>query len=242
MGATDDDYSVILPFIISCGKTKNIILALDYFSFARRRGAVNKYLYDDNIWNDYEYLWNYTSLKFSLQKLRAPLGEENLYHFNSPVSREELLRDYQSKMDAGGYEGEDFDIEQMTSRFDESLYTVIKNSSDVTWYVYFPPYSILEFMIYDKLGDLNANLKLKRHITQRLSALPNVHLHDFQCSPWITDMDEYMDLRHHSHEYNKAILRSIHNNEFTANPDSIVENETLIRNFVKQFADSVAKL
>lgn len=243
MGATDDDYSVILPFIISRGKAQNIILALDYFSFARRRGAVNRYLYDDNVWNDYEYLWNYTSLKFTFQKLRAPLGAENLYHFSSPVGRHELLRDYQSKLEAGGYEGENFDIEQMTTRFDESLYSVIKNSADdVTWYVYFPPYSILEFIIYDKFGNLDTNLELKRHITERLSTLHNVRLYDFQQSPWITDLDEYMDLRHHSHEYNKAILQSIHNNEFRVIPDSLAGNEARLRNFVKQFTDSVAVL
>lgn len=229
MGATDDDYSVMLPFIISRRKTKNIILTLDYFSFARRRGAVNKYLYDDNLWNDYEYLWNYTSLKLTLRKLRTPVSEDNLYHFNSTVSREELLKDYKTKCDAGGYEGEDFDLEQMKTRFDESLYPVLKNSTDVTWYVYFPPYSILEFIIYDKFEDLDNILDFKSYIFNALNGLSNVEMFDFQCAPWITNLDEYMDLRHHSHQYNKSILHSIKNGEFRADQINNIELKQIIR-------------
>lgn len=90
MGATYEDYAVILPYVLSKGKAKNVILNIDPFSFARERVAVDKYLYDDNILNDYEYLYNYTSLKTAIDYLRHPLPEKNLYHFNSPFGRDIL--------------------------------------------------------------------------------------------------------------------------------------------------------
>lgn len=235
MGATDDDYAVILPFVISRGKVRNIVLGIDFFSFARQRGAVNPYLYDDNLWNDYEYLWNYTSLKNAIEYLRNPRPEEGLYHFNSPYGRGELFDSYARTKDVG-YPEEIFDLDAMKERFDASVLKAVSESPDsVRWHIYFPPYSIAEFIIYDKYGDLDANLALKRHMIERLSALPNVDLYDFQTSPWIDNLDQYMDLRHHSHAYNRDILRSIREGRYRALPDG---GEPLLRSLVAQYRDS----
>lgn len=238
MGATDDDYTIMLPFILKCGKAKNVIIGIDFFSFARRRGAVSAYLYDSNIFNDYEYLWNYTSLKNSIGYLLNPRPEKNLYHFNSPVGKEHLIKDYVSKY-LLGYEEEDFDLDEMTRRYDESLLEIIKNNSDsIRWYIYFPPYSIAEFVIYDKFGSLDANMKLKSHIIQTLTFVRNVELYDFQCAPWITDLNQYMDLRHHSHDYNKAIFKAIHDGQYKIQ-GPYHENE--LKRLVKEYADSLLK-
>lgn len=237
MGATDDDYATMLPFILERGKARNIIIGIDFFSFARRRGAVNAYLYDDNRLNDYEYLWNYTSLKNAIGFLRNPLEEEGLYHFNSPVGRERLLSDYSSKLRSRGYEGEIFDEDQMKKRFDESLGQIIAGSADtVRWHVYFPPYSICEFIIYDREGDLDACMALKKHIISRLGNLDNVDIYDFQRDGWITDLDQYMDLRHHSHGYNRAIFQAIHAGDFRVEAGSDVED---IHRLVSVYADSL---
>lgn len=239
MGATDDDYAVILPFVLSRGKAKNVIIGIDFFSFARRRGAVNKYLYDDNRLNDYEYLWNYTSLKNAIKYALDKIPEKNLYHFNSPVGRKPLSNSYNSVITAGGYEGEIFDAESMIIRYNESLLPTIAGSSDsIKWHIYFPPYSIGEFMIYDKYGDLDACLELKSHIISTLKNLPNVELYDFQVSPWIDNLDQYQDVRHHSHEYNRAIMESIHAGRFRIHDydENYPDN---LRLMIKQYADSL---
>lgn len=236
MGATDDDYAVILPYVISQGKVKHIILALDFFSFARQRGAVNEYLYNDNPWDDYEYLWNYTSLKNAICFLRNPLAEKGLYHFNSPVGYKELADDYNSHKEKG-YEEEHFDLNSMKERFDSSLYNTIKQSSNsVEWLIYFPPYSIGEFMIYDKSGVLNPILESKKYMIQRLAKLPNVKVYDFQTRDLITRLDQYMDLRHHSHGYNRNIMEYIHDDNHRALPDG---NADEIKRLVVEYADSI---
>lgn len=102
MGATDDDYATILPFVLNREKAKNIIIGVDFFSFARRRGAVPAYLYDDNVLNDYHYLWNYTSLKAAIDfAVKGGVQETNLYHFSSPVGKEYLLNDFRDHLDRG---------------------------------------------------------------------------------------------------------------------------------------------
>lgn len=236
MGATDDDYAVILPYVISQGKVKHIILALDFFSFARQRGAVNEYLYNDNIRDDYEYLWNYTSLKNTIQFLRNPLAEKELYHFNSPVGYQALADDY-NKHKEKGYEEEHFDLNSIKERFDSSLYNTIKQSSNsVEWLIYFPPYSIGEFMIYDKSGVLNPILESKKYMIKKLEKLPNVKVYDFQKQDLITRLDQYMDLRHHSHAYNRNIMEYIHDDRYRATADG---NSDEIKRLVIEHADSI---
>lgn len=61
LGCTADDYAVMLPFIIGRGKAHNVIMGLDIFSFDQH-SQINEYLYDDNLLNDYQYLWNRTVL------------------------------------------------------------------------------------------------------------------------------------------------------------------------------------
>ncbi len=235
MGATDDDYAVILPFIINRGKVKNIIFGIDFFSFARQRGAVNKYLYDDNRWNDYEYLWNYTSLKNAISFLIDSYPEQNLYHFNSQSGRKNLLDSYEASYKTG-YNEANFTLDIMKERFDNSVYNVIRRAPDsIKWMVYFPPYSIAEFIIYDRHDNLEANMALKRHMISRLYRLKNVELYDFQIAPWITDLDQYMDLRHHSHKYNRAILRAIHDKEYRATSDG---HSDQLKTLVTQYRDS----
>lgn len=140
MGATDDDYATMLPFILSRGKTRNVILALDYFSFARQRGAVNPYLYDDNRLNDYEYLWNYTSLNKAIDFLRhGGLPEKNLYHFaneeNPTHSRQSLRTEFLAQCGPQTNKAEFFDMPQMAQRFDESILKIVRDNPDVTWYI-----------------------------------------------------------------------------------------------------------
>lgn len=247
MGATDDDYATILPYIIAQGKAKHIIMGVDFFSFARSRGAVPEYLYDDNPLNDYKYLWNYTSLTAALNYARSGgVREEDLYHFNSPVSREALLHDFRGHFKSGYGDltdggGEVFDYQQCTERFKNSVLKTVADSPDIGWLIYFPPYSIAEFIIYDTHGDLDAILRMREYFARSLCALPNVTLYDFQRPEWISDTDQYMDLRHHSHEYNRRIIKCIHDGAYVANPDSVRAGSLRLRNEVDRLRDSFIK-
>lgn len=239
MGATDDDYSVMLPFIISRGKARNIIIGLDFFSFARQRGAINQYLYDDNRFNDYEYLLNYTSLKNAIQFILNPQKEKGLYHFNSPVGKTHLSSDFGKKINSKGYNEETFDLPVMKHRFEESiLKTIISSPDSINWYVYFPPYSIGEFIIYDKYSDLDNILSFKQYIIKSMLHLKNVEIYDFQCAPWITNLEQYMDLRHHSHCYNREILKEIHNGNYRIASELDCDYVGL-KKLVKAYTDSL---
>ena len=80
---------------------------------------------------------------------------------------------------------------------------------NVDIYIYFPPYSIFEFKMYKQYGHWEQIKTFKQYMIERLLQYPNVRLYDFQKEEFICNMNEFMDLRHHSHAYNKYIIECI---------------------------------
>lgn len=71
---------------------------------------------------------------------------------------------------------------------------------------------------------------------QKLGQLPNVKVFDFQKRDLITRLDQYMDLRHHSHDYNRKIMEYLHDGKYRADADGNVDE---INELVIEYADSI---
>lgn len=219
MGITHDEYNIFLPYLIRQGKVKNIIFGIDLFSFISELGAIPKELYDDNIWNDISYLLSYKGLEQTIKYLRNPKDEKNLYHFNSPVKEAEVIKDYK---EVESQQPKIYNYQDIIKNFNNHVLPHIKSSpKQIKWYIYWPPYNIGEFTLMQKQEQLESALKAKEYITQQLLKLPNVEIYDFQKEPLITKMDEFMDLRHHSHKYNRLIIESINKKNYLVKLDSI---------------------
>lgn len=237
MGGTDEDYKLFFPYIVKQGKMKNMIWCMDFFSFSLPSTSFlsEPYLYDDCWWNDYPYWLNYTSFKNVICKLKMKekTQMDNLYQFNSPSGREHLLK-YYERDNNEKYFGKD-DFSRMEERFDAMERVVMPALKNVEVYVYFPPYSIFEFLMYEQYGHWEQVMAFKQYMIERLLTYPNVKLYDFQVEEFICNMDEYMDLRHHSHAYNKRIIECMHDDscrvrEENYNKDLMVL-DSLVRNF-----------
>lgn len=237
MGGTDEDYKLLFPFLVDQGKVKRMIWGVDYFSFFRPTTVFlsEPYLYDNRWWNDYPYWLSYTSLKNVVNKLKmkVPQDRDKLYHFNSPSGREHLLK-YYDRDNNEKYFGKD-DFSRMKERFDAMERVVMPVLKDVEVYVYFPPYSICEFLMYDQYGHWEQVKAFKQYMIERLLSYPNVKLYDFQIEEFICNMDEYMDLRHHSHVYNKRIIECIHADSCRVREENYKQDmlvlDSLVRNY-----------
>lgn len=239
-GAYYDDLAILLPHVIKIGKVKNIIMTLDDFEFTKERGATCKYLYDSNMWNDYQYLFNATALQHAINVfLGHSQKEHNLYHFTYDVNREALMKNFTSELRKPQSPNEHYDFKTMKNRFDTSILPIIKNApQSITWHIYFPPYSICVFIIQDKHGTLQDIISLKQYMIAQLEKYPNVKLYNFQCSPWIDNLDEFMDICHHNHKYNRAIIQSIHKNQYRINSSNF--SPIPLINLVTQYEDSLS--
>ena len=102
-----------------------------------------------------------------------------------------------------------YDYEAMVRNFEHDAIGLIEKNPDVTFDIYFAPYSILHFVA---LRDASpATLKIVYDFTayaaQRLLQFQNVRLYDFREASEIThDLNNYHDVVHHNPAVDRKVL------------------------------------
>lgn len=243
MGGTDADYCLLFPYIAAQGKVKHMIWGLDFFSFFRPTTDFlsEPYLYDAKWQNDYPYWLNYTSFKNVIKKLRTRgtnCSRNEIYHFNSPSGKEHLIKYYERDNNERYFAK--YDFTRMEQRFNRMTEAVMPALADVEIYLYFPPYSILEFKMLEQYGHWEQVLGFKRYMIEKLLEYPNVRLYDFQTEEFICNLNEYMDLRHHSHVYNKRIVEYMEKDSCRVEQESYNDNLFLQDSLVRHYELTVS--
>jgi hypothetical protein len=109
----------------------------------------------------------------------------------------------------GGSVAEGYNYDAMVRGFERDAVALIANNPDVTFDIYFAPYSILQFVAMRDASP--ATLKIAydftAHAFPRLLQFPNVRLHDFRDVKDVThDLGNYGDVVHHSPAVDLKIL------------------------------------
>lgn len=118
--------------------------------------------------------------------------------------------------------GEGYGYETMIRHFEQDAVGLIARHPDVTFDIYFPPYSILQFVAMRDASPetLKTVMDLTAHIAQRLARLPNVRLHDFRAIKAVThDLSNYGDVIHHSPLVDAQVLRWLASGEYRVDPN-----------------------
>ncbi|UPK35605.1 hypothetical protein IVB18_48040 [Bradyrhizobium sp. 186] len=117
--------------------------------------------------------------------------------------------------------GEGYGYDAMVRHFERDAVGLIRRHPDVTFDIYLPPYSILQFVAMRDASP--ATLKIVYDLTaviaQRLTQLPNVRLHDFRAIKEAThDLGNYSDVIHHSPIVDAKVLSWLASGEYRVNP------------------------
>jgi len=117
--------------------------------------------------------------------------------------------------------GEGYGYEAMVRHFEQDTVRLITRHPDVTFDIYFPPYSILQFVAMRDASPetLKTVTDLTAHIAERLTQLPNVRLHDFRAIKPVThDLGNYGDVIHHSPAVDAMVLKWLASGEYRVDP------------------------
>ena len=117
--------------------------------------------------------------------------------------------------------GEGYGYEAMVRHFEQDAVGLIVRHPDVTFDVYFPPYSILQFVAMRDASPetLKIVMDLTAVIAQRLTQLPNVRLHDFRAIKAVThELSNYGDVIHHSPVVDAQVLQWLVSGEYRVDP------------------------
>ncbi|HET7124392.1 MAG TPA: hypothetical protein VFI51_09795 [Bradyrhizobium sp.] len=108
-----------------------------------------------------------------------------------------------------GYLAEGYDYDAMVRVFEQDAIGLIEKHPDVRFDLYFPPYSILQFVAMRDASPatLKTVYDFSAHALPRLMQFPNVRLHDFRVAREIThDLGNYGDVIHHSPAIDLKVL------------------------------------
>lgn len=110
-----------------------------------------------------------------------------------------------------------YNYEAMVRNFERDAVGLIEKYPDVEFRIYFPPYSILQFVAMREAAPDTLQLvyKFSAYMIGRLLSLPNVTVFDFRDAQDIThDLNNYLDLVHHSPVVDLKVLSSLAAREY----------------------------
>jgi hypothetical protein len=103
----------------------------------------------------------------------------------------------------------DVDYDTRISVFERDTVSLITAHPDVTFEIYYPPYSILQWVAMRDASPQTFQdvYKFTAYVSRRLTALPNVRLYDFRDIKEVThDLNNYADVIHHSPAIDLQVL------------------------------------
>jgi hypothetical protein len=110
------------------------------------------------------------------------------------------------------YLTEGYDNDELVRNFERNAIGLIEKYPDVEFDIYFPPYSILQFVAMRDFSPatLQVVYKANSYLLRRLSQFPNVKVYDFREAKEIThDLNNYSDMIHHSPAIDRQVLALI---------------------------------
>lgn len=232
-GATAYEMKLTLDYAYRHRKIDTVIYGLDLFSFTGNTtrlfagaGTFPFYLYDDNHLNDYRYLVSFDTFKFFVDSFIVPKPAQ-MFDFNRMYQWQYKLRegDFNTKdridewKEKYGfnpdYTKSEYALKSMKENIDINLLPLIQNHPETTFYIFYPPYSILAFKDMKNKGWLKSVEEFKHYVFLELAHYPNVKLYDFQASSEVTcNLDNYKDLLHYHQRINTWMLQQMKNESY----------------------------
>jgi hypothetical protein len=118
-------------------------------------------------------------------------------------------------------DGADYDMRVRS--FERDMIGLIAAHPDATFEIYFPPYSILQWVAMRDASPQTFELvyKFTAYVSRRLTAFPNVRLYDFREAEDVThDLNNYADVIHHSPTIDLKVLSWLAEGKYRVDPST----------------------
>jgi hypothetical protein len=115
--------------------------------------------------------------------------------------------------------GADYDMR--VRNFERDMAALIAAHPDVTFEIYFPPYSILQWVAMRDASPRTFEqvYNFTAYVSRRLTSLPNVRLYDFREAKEVThDLNNYADVIHHSPAVDLKVLSWLAEGKYVVDP------------------------
>ena len=221
-----------------------VIWCLDYERIASETGEPRDsqpeyYLYDEDCFNDINYIFNKDILVAVIKvawKSLMGLGPDSFDTFENWLDYEESGK---AALDSCYTRSNSKTIDRTVvdgicpENIRTNVFPVIEAHPDTVFYLYLSPYFIYYFDDLNNKGTLNDKLAQERALFSELLEFDNVRLYSFNCNEaLVTGYDNYVDLSHYTSRINSYILECMRNGEYRITKDNMEEYCAAERNFL----------
>jgi len=125
---------------------------------------------------------------------------------------------------------------------DRNIVSLIEENQDCTFYLFFPPYSILGFEELVLLNRIDVVLSCKDYLVKRLQAFKNAFIFDFTADETITNnLDNYVDFIHYRNAGSDMIIRTLKDKKNSIDYVTSAENSKKLFMQLRHFDIEVLK-
>ena len=171
-----------------------------------------EYLYDDDLWNDVNYLFNIEILIGDVIptvvrsiKGEPSVGFDDLVDGHSEqVGRDYVLKEYE-RPEKGSKNVDTVETEMFFDTLEKNMelnvLSTIRDNSDITFYIFIPPYSICWWDSLKQNGSevLLRRISMEEYVIEQLLNYSNVHVFSFSNNyELICDLNNYVDDVHYA--------------------------------------------
>ena len=247
-GAMMQNYDILLANAFqSNNNIKNIFIGLDTNMLMKEPGleAENKiaeYTYDNKVFTKVNYLLNKKiisdyAIKYVLNKqkgIKTDLSYSYFWDQYYIFSKEEALKAYE-RPDVVQNPNTNLIVNNAIENL-KVLEKYIKNNPNTNFYIFYPPYSMLTWDYYIRLGEKETVFDLMRSVINNLLNYANVKQYYFHDKlDVVTNLDNYKDYKHYSKEVNKMMLDDMYNNNYILNEENYLTRINNFEAFVTSF-------
>lgn len=214
-GAYPKDQANIMDIIFKSGnRVEAVFLGVDVMTYTggvdETKYPIPEYLYDDNYINDVQYLFNKdVVLNYILRPLADPDKTDLATVYQSWWTDEYyniqwVMHNYVQPDPVMEEEAADAYLESVDRNLQENLCPYIEGNPDTTFYVFFPPYSILYWNDVIRENHMDATVAEYLYIAETLLAYDNVRVFYFpDREEIVTDLNNYADYTHYHTRINR---------------------------------------
>ncbi|MFI3169829.1 MAG: hypothetical protein R3Y06_07790 [Faecalibacterium sp.] len=205
-----------------------VVRGLDLYQFEEDKDylaydSYPTYLYDDNLLNDAQYLWNKDILTtdfLSLSLIPTLTGAASTtfdaysnWMSENTFGKETVLASYnRAQQDDTAAQTHLSEADQQTI-YDNVMQNVVQvaiDNPDMTFYYFLPPYSIVYFDDCNQNNALYYELEKLEYAASLLVEYDNIQLYAFfEEYDLVTNLDNYKDWTHYSEDVNSMILEAM---------------------------------
>lgn len=218
-GSYPKDLSNIMELIFKAksDQVQALFVAVDQGTFSggveETKFPVTDYLYDDNLFNDVQYLFNKdVVLNYILRPLADPKDKSDWAELYKPwwtdeyYNKTNVLMYYTPAEPKDTAAPEDTYVEAVEKNLAQNICPYIEAHPETEFYFFYPPYSILFWNDVMQEKELDAVIGRLTYMTERLLAYDNVRIFNFLGKEEIVcNLNNYADYIH----YHKDTCRYI---------------------------------